>query len=127
MMLSLRKNNSEKRQFKRYPFNCYIRTQSMRDADWIDAFTENLSFGGLVFVSQDKYEHKRIIDLQFHDVDILEDLHCFKTEVMWSKPYRNSDYFLTGVKFEDLQLDQQVYVRNTIMNCYEAIQLIYDN
>ncbi|OVE72483.1 hypothetical protein BVX93_02155 [bacterium B13(2017)] len=102
---------AERREYKRFPYNCHVCKQREGQKDWIDGFICEISCSGLQILCSKPYESGEFINIEFQDpvFDELKDM--FKAEVMWCKQSMLlKEMNIIGLQFKDCTKEQKDFL-----------------
>ncbi|OVE73467.1 hypothetical protein BVX93_01520 [bacterium B13(2017)] len=101
----------ERREYKRFPYNCHVSKQREGKKNWIDGFICEISRSGLQILCSKPYERGELINIEFQDPVFDELRHMFKTEVMWCKQSKLlKEMNIIGLQFKDCTEEQKEFL-----------------
>lgn len=101
----------EKRRFPRVKLQTPLRFQRLGRPEFVQAITDNLSLGGIGFVSDNFIPPATPLSLE---VNVLSKVLNLTGRVAWSSPLPHSDRYRSGVEFTNINDKQKLAVADYI-------------
>ncbi|MBN2143022.1 MAG: response regulator [Candidatus Aureabacteria bacterium] len=99
---------SEKRKTIRFHFYYHIQHRLKGTDQWFHAYTDNVSLGGIVFISAKSYEIGQELEMKLQSPKLEDIPFTLNGKVKWRK--NQKDIFIFGIEFSPLFRDQSHYL-----------------